>query len=276
MIRGRQVRALRHAAPGATARSARAFLTTLLILTAAATAGAAHLPLIPETGFEIHTHGRLFYSPGEFDVMAEYVGRFEDVDREFRYQSLTLGSYYRLLRNLKVGAFYRLQFGARHDDDWIADGVDWFWVDAARRAEHLAILDATPRFLLDFLPGESWVASLKARYEYNFTNAQQTLLVRPGLTWFWVRSREPVLNVSTQYTAYFSLNFGDEPWYRHGPYVNLLYHLSPNVQIDASLSRQWIYWSESADFVADHPAESYTNNVYSPWLVDVGMILRFR
>ena len=251
-------------------------LVAALLAVVTAWAGAAHLPMIPETGFEVHAHGRIFYSPDDLDLMLEYVGRFEDTDREFRYQSVTMGGYYRLLRNLKLGAFYRLQLGARHDDDWVAEGSDWIWVDPAARAEHLAILDATPRFLLDFIPGESWVFSLKNRYEYNFSNGQQSLLVRPGLTWFAVRDREPVLNISAQYGTYFSLNFGAVPWYRHGPYLNLLYHLSPSLQLDASVGRQWIYWSESAEFLADHSDERYPNNVYSPWLVDVGFIVRLR
>jgi len=260
----------------------RAFLTLVVTLIASATVFASHHlpdeadPVLPESAFEIHTHGRLFYSNGDLSGMLEYAGRFEDADRVFRYQSVTLGGYYRLLPNLKAGALYRLQFNARHDDDWIEEGTTWLWAETSGRAEHVAIIDLTPRFLLNFLPGQNWVLSSKFRYEFNITNAQQSLLARPGLTYFQVRDREPVLNISAQYATYLSLNFGAVPWYRHGPYLNVLYHLSPNIQLDVSASRQWIYWSESEQFLADFPTVTYEQNVYSPWLVDVGFILRFR
>lgn len=235
---------------------------------------AAHVPSIEETGFEIQTHGRFFYLAGNLSGMFEYIGRFEGADTSFRYQGITLGGYYRLHRNVKVGAFYRLQVNARHDDDWITEGSGWIWEDASRRFEHLGIVDVTPRFQLGFLPGENWVASVKARYDYNFSNAQHTLLLRPGLTYFWVRDRAPLLNISAQYATYLSLNFGDRPWYRHGPYVNLLFHLGERVLIDIGVAKQWIYWSESAEFTADHPGETYLNNIHSPWSIDVGLILR--
>ncbi len=238
---------------------------------------AEHFPEIPATGLEIHTHGRLFAYHGDLSGMVEYVGRFEDPDLEFRYQSLTLGGYYRVHRNVKAGAFYRLQAGAHHDDDWVVTTYpQWDWRETSGRLEHLVLLDVTPRFLLDFLPGGNWVGSVKNRYAYNFYNAHQTLLVRPGLTWFWMVDREPVLNVSAQYATYLSLNFGDRFWYRHGPYLNVLYHVTPFLQIDASLARHTIYWTESREFEARHPGETYERNTYSPWVVDVGFVVTLR
>jgi hypothetical protein len=249
---------------------------------AAVTAGASHHlpneadPVIPETAFEVHTHGRVFGSVGEITGMFEYNGRFEGPQREFRYLGFTAGGYYRVQKNLKLGLFYRLQMGARHDDDWIEEGTAWLWADTRDRPESVVIIDATPRFLLDFLPGEDWVLSVKSRYEYNFYNGQQSLLVRPGLTWFWIEDREPILNVSAQYAAYLSLNFGSSPWYRLGPYLNLLYHVTPALQLDASVSRQRVYWSESASFIADFGTTPYEENIYTPWLVDVGLIVNLR
>lgn len=251
----------------------RRLLTLLIVFAVSATGFAAHLPSIPETALEIHTHGRLFYAVNDLSAMLEYVGRFEDPERTFRYQSVTVGGYYRVLKNLKAGAFYRLQYNVRHDDDWIADGADWLWADAAGRAEHVAMLDLTPRFLL---PGGPAVVATKLRYEFNFTNGEQSLLVRPGLTYFVIRDREPVLNVSAQYATYFSLNFGAVGWYRQGPYLNVLYHLSPSIMLDVAASKQNIYWSESPDFLEEAPTGSYPRNVYSPWIIDVGFVVRLR
>lgn len=255
-------------------------LGLLLIITSFPMHASHHLaaeadPSFPAPAIEIYTHARLFYERNKLSGMFEYEGRFEDEPLEFRYQSVTVGGYYRVHRNIKVGAFYRMQLNARHDDDWIEEGPAWFWADTAGRVEQLLIADVTPRFRLSFLPGENWVTSLKARYGYNLTNTQQTLLLRPGLTYFWIRDREPFLTFTAQYATYFSLNFGAVPWYRHGPYLNTIYHLTPNVMLDFGFRKQWVYWSESAQFIRDFPDESYSDNVYSPWIIDTGIIIRF-
>ena len=231
-------------------------------------------PVLPDAAFELHTHGRVFYSMDLLSGMLEYVGRFEDGDMEYRYQSITLGGYYRLHRNIKAGAFYRLQFNVRHDDDWIEEGTSWLWADTSGRAEHVVIADITPRFQLSFLPGENWLFSMKNRYEYNITQSEHSLLIRPGLTYFLISDREPVLNFTAQYATYLSFNFGAVPWYRHGPYFNVLYHVSSNLQIDVGVSRQSIYWSESEHFLADFPTSTYADNTYDPWIVDAGLIIR--
>lgn len=232
-------------------------------------------PTIPQA-FEIQGHGRAFYQLGNLEGMFEYVGRFEGPARQFRYQGFTLGGYYRIHDNVKLGAFYRLQLGARHDDDWIEVGSSWLWEDSTRRVEHLALLDITPRFLLPFLPGKNWVVSAKGRYEYNFSHDLHAILVRPGLTYFWLRDREPFLNFTAQYAAYLPLNFGSRLWYKHGSYVSTLFHVTDYLLVDIGVMRQWTYWSESAQFVAAFPGELYENNIYSPWSLDLGVILRFQ
>lgn len=236
-------------------------------------------PPIPDPGFEYSGHARLFYDAGDLDGLLEYTGRW-DTDRSAYAQAVRLGAYYRLIDNLKVGAFYRLAFGERHDEDWVESGSEWIWRDTSRRPEHSLILDATPRFLLEFLPGEDWVLSAKARYALTLFSqddelvTMSTLLLRPGLTWFWIRDREPVLNVSVHYAAYIPLDFGENWWYRHGPYVNLVYHLTPDLMIDASVGRQNIFWSESSKFDEVWPDNGYSVNVYQPWTIGVGVIYR--
>lgn len=68
---------------------------------------------------EYEANLRTFLKQGRFNYFGELKGRWEDSNQQFRYRSLTLGPYYRAYKNLKVGAFYRLQQGARHDDDWV-------------------------------------------------------------------------------------------------------------------------------------------------------------
>jgi hypothetical protein len=233
----------------------------LLILLAVATGSGAQerrqpvfTPGVPE--FQARTAALV--NSGSFQPFLELAGRFEDAEYQFRYRALTAGSYFRVHRNLKLGAFYRLQTGALHDDDWGMQAGTWGWADTRDRMEHLLILDASPRFLLDFLPGRNWVFMLKGRYELNSFDLQQTLLVQPGLTYFWMRNREPVLNISLNYGLYFPLNFGDTLIYEHAPYLELLYHLSPTVKLELTGTYRLRTWSTSEDFLSEFDGATYS------------------
>lgn len=235
---------------------------------------AEHLPEAPGGVVELENHARVFFDLGDFDPMLELSWRFEDEDFEFRRRALMVGSYYRLIDNLKVGAFYKLQAGARHDDDWIDLNPGWEWRDTTDRYESLLVADISPRFLLEFIPGEDWVLMVKNRYLYNTYNGEQTALVRPSLTYFHLVDREPRFNVSAAYGAYFSLNFGDTLLYRRGPYLSFLYRLSPGVLLDASVARETTTWSTSDD-VQSSGESGYTVD-YSRWVLSAGVIVRVR
>ena len=236
---------------------------------------AEHVPEAPDGVVELENHLRLFYDLGDFDPMAAVSWRFEDEEFEFRYRSITLGSYYRVLDNLKVGAFYRLQAGARHDDDWVEEPQgEWWWEQSTDRYESLFIGDVSPRFLLEFLPGRDWVFMLKNRYIYNSYNGEQVGLVRPSLTYFHLVDREPRFNVSLAYGAYFSLNFGETLLYKRAPYLNFLYHLSPTLLLDASVARETTTWGTSED--VERSGESGYTEDYSRWVLSIGAILRFQ
>lgn len=259
--------------------------SALAFFLCAAAAQADHFPLEPPKGV-VEYEGRVaaLFSYGEFDPVLELKARLEDEEREFRYRAVTLGSYYRFHRNVKAGAFLRVQQGTRHDDDWINLNSGWTWDGTTDRTEVVAIADITPRFQLGFLPGENWVLAVKGRYELNTDNMQQSVKLRPGLTYFWIVDRNPLLNVSLAYEAYFPLNFGatlearrdlDFPLYRltyeRWIYLNLLYHLTPTVKLEASLARRSVTWTDSKDFDAEAPTESYQLD-YEPWVVGLGVL----
>lgn len=230
---------------------------------------AEHIPATPSGVFELSNHARVFLRADDWNPMVSLEWRFEGEELEIGTRSLTLGTYYRVHRNVKVGAFYRLQAGARHDDDWVKDdAMMWEWQDASDRYEHLLILDVTPRFLLEFLPGENWVLYLKNRYIYNTFNDHHVLQTRPSLTYFHLVDREPLLNVTAAFDTYFSLNFGETAVYRFYPYVNVLYHLSPLIKIDASFAPETVVWSTSQDAIDDGP---YTVR-YRPYVFGLGVI----
>ena len=202
----------------------------------------------------------------------ELRGRLEGEDHEPGLLALTLGSYYRLHRNVKAGAFVRLQQGVRHDDDWVEPSAGvWEWEDASDRSEVVAIADVTPRFQLSFLPGGNWVLAVKSRYELNTANLQQSIKVRPGLTWFWIVDRNPLLNATAAWEGYVPLNFGSTLFYEQWAYLSLLYHLTPTVKLEASLARRTVTWTDSEDFDDFAPAESYEVD-YRAWVVGVGVL----
>jgi len=259
--------------------------TTLLLRTAAAfallaalPAAASHVPVLP--GGPVTGQGRVQLTAelGRLDPMLEAEGLLENLSEGRWYRALTLGGYYRLHRNLKLGAFYRLQWGALHNDDWIGipPGVDWqwLWLDTSERLEQVLILDASPRFLLPFLPGRDWVLQLKSRYLLNFWNLQHSLLLRPELTWFRIVDRRPVLNLSLAYGLYFPLNFGETLIYEHGPYLALLYHLSPAIQLEVSASYPVRIWTTSPDVLISPDASSPYQQALGRLELGVGLLLR--
>lgn len=235
-------------------------------------AASEHVPSAPgsSVGFESHLRG--FYHIDNWNPMLSLDFRAED-EFEHLYRSLTLGSYYRLHPNLKIGAFYRLQQGARHDDDWVASGSTFAWKDSTWRNEHVFFGDISPRVLIPWIPGRDWVFMLKSRYFYNTYNQHQWLQLGPGLTYFWILDRKPILNVSVQYEWYLPLNFSDETVYAHWPYFTLLYHLTPEIGIDASLGYRTLTWSTSKDVSDDPNHGDYTKRIRT-WMFGLGAIFR--
>ena len=250
------------------------------VLTSAGACAQAYVPVAPKGLVELQGRTQVIASFESVDLLVEALGRTEYVDPTLRsFESITLGGYYRLLKNLKIGAFYRLQAGAHHDDDWTHQtisappGWEWGWNDTATRLEHLFMLDASPRFLLDFLPGRNWVLMLKGRAIFNTYQNQTSVLASPSLTWFWVQDRVPILNVSLSYDAYFPLNFGDTTIYESYPYLTVLWHATPDLGIELSGAYKTTAWSTSRDpAFAANGGMPYGPVYFSAWVISVGVV----
>jgi hypothetical protein len=152
---------------------------------------------------------RVFKKVNKINYLAEFT--YINVENQSNYTTFEVGGKYRFLKNLKVGAYY-----SRH----LVDGND----------ANVGILELSPRFLLNFLPGERWVSELRVRYVKNFTRSETTLQVRPGLTYFWFKNGAPFINLFTQYESYRSLDYGAKATYAHWFYLGGLYHFSKKLK----------------------------------------------
>ncbi len=208
-----------------------------------------HIPPVPESNVDYVLDARLFLKHNRWTPMLELEGWWEYDPNQFYYRHMTVGTYYRISKHVKVGGFYRLQMGARHDDDWINLNPGWDWVDTRDRAEHVLILDVTPRFLMPFLPGKDWLFMFKTRYMYNTYNGDQTIKLRPAITYFLMPGRDPLINFSFNWELYLALNYSSSVLYSQWPYLEILYHVSPAIKLSANVGYRVTSWSTSQDVV---------------------------
>lgn len=222
-------------------------------------AAAASAAVAPEAGGrrpEYEASARVLGRAGILEPLADLTERWQyEGLRQFR--SLSLGSYARVHPNLKLGVFYRVQTGARHDDDWVQDGPGrWSWRGTTNRPENVAVLDATPRANLPFLPGK-WVGSLKLRYEHDFFNNQNTMKVEPELAWFWLDGLTARATVFLRHGTYIPVNFGQGSFYERWWYLAGLWHATPSVSFGPSVALRDELWTTSGDYKSAAPGASY-------------------
>lgn len=193
---------------------------------------------------EYEAAARVFGKAGILEPLADMQERWE-FEGLRPYRALTLGAYARAHRNLKLGLFYRVQKGARHDDDWmVGNPGEWFWRDTQNRPENLIVLDATPRVKL----GGPFTAALKVRYERNFFNNQSSVKLEPELAWFWLDGLNPKATVFLRHSTYLPLNFGEGSYYERWWYLAGLWHLDDTMSVGPSVAFRDAQWSTSSDF----------------------------
>lgn len=230
-----------------------ASLAALLALTPLA-ASAAPAPQPPRGRVaEYEASARLFGRAGPLEPFAELAERWQFEGRE-PFQALTLGSYGRAHRNLKLGVFYRAQKGARHDDDWVGDAAGvWGWRATGNRPENVVVLDASPRAAL----GGGAVASIKVRYEHNFTNGQRAVRLEPELAWFWLDGLTPRATAFLRHGTYLPLNFGEGSFYERSWYLGGLWHATPAFAVGPTVALRDVVWSTSSQYRAASGGDSY-------------------
>lgn len=225
-------------------------LSVLFVVQTAALIYAEHIPVMD--AFTAHYESRFTIIGNRmgFNPYAEFNIRFNNTDINPEYMHILLGSYYRIHKNIKIGGFYKFQTGARHDDDWVFLNPGWEWADSSKRFESLFIFDITPRFNIPVVLMNNTITSVKMRYQYNFFNNQQTLLLKPGLGFFKIKNRNPVWNGTLAYSVYIPLNFSEAFIYQHGLYLNFIYHLNRLVKFELRASLYNRTWTTGADSIA--------------------------
>ena len=116
-----------------------------------------------EFSFDTEARLAMVASAGRWNPYLEVIGVFHGSELTFRYNSFTAGSYVKVAPWLKLGAFYRLQGGVRHLEDWTVEvsPTNHFWEYVSpTRYENVLMADATPRFLLPWMPGGSWLGAV--------------------------------------------------------------------------------------------------------------------
>ncbi len=232
----------------------RTIVKLLLLALLAPAAFAAPAPSAPRGRLpEYEASVRVIGRAGKLEPLVDLTERWQ-FDRQRPYRSLMLGAYGRAHRNLKLGVFYQVQSGARHDDDWTKDASgNWFWRPTTNRPENIVVLDATPRTSL----GGRFVGALKVRYEHNFFNGQRSLKLEPEIAWFWLDGLEPRATVFLRHGTYIPLNFGTRSYYERWWYLAGLWHPSPTVSVGPSLALRDVVWTTSSTYATASGGGAY-------------------
>lgn len=169
---------------------------------------------------------------------------------------LRIGKLKRLHKNFKLGGFVELASGLRHENDWQLDDGQWKWIDSSKRVEAIATMDATYRYRLPSVFNRI-VFELKNRFSYNSYNSQQSLRVRPGLNYFWIKDGHAFINILLQHEIYHPLNYGKTSPYERWNYLSILYHVDQNHRVGPFYSESWKIWHESEETVEKDASWEY-------------------
>jgi hypothetical protein len=154
----------------------------------------------------------------------------------------TVGVIYRPLDWLRLGGYVSRVFGIRHDEDWTGDS----WIDPSGRGENILTLEAAPRTILPW--SGLWMAELRVRAQLDTFNHDQTLVLRPGLTYAWLRGDDPFVNFFAQVEGDIPLNYGVGPFNQLWFYLGALFFVNPTVQLTGYTAVTWQQWGGTPEF----------------------------
>lgn len=159
----------------------------------------------------------------------------EDTD----YHQVLMGSYYRLTKRFRMGAFIQAEQGLRWDKDWRRGPQKWEWQDVESRWDFSSVLDATytDKFTSNFV----W--EMKTRLYYYHSRDALQLRLRPGLRYFVMKFGRPLWQFYTEIETYIPLNYGVDELYEYWVYLGALYQATSNFAIGPVISfrERWFH-----------------------------------
>ncbi len=216
----------------------------LLILIPFFSAWADQVPVMSQRNIEPATELRVFAKRGDTTYVAELKVQQES---ELISKSFRLGGSRRIFSHLKIGAYYLLQNGVLHNEDWVQNpDQNWGWRDTSSRVEHALMVEVTPQTVLP--SDENWIAECKTRIVFNAFNQQWTLKVRPGVSYLWTKQDRPFLSFFSQLEFYLPLNYGKSIIYETWLYFGALYYYSTTFQLGGYGAWKTVKWESPKIF----------------------------
>ncbi len=211
-----------------------------------------------EYGIETGVDLRVLKKLRRYILVAETKNRKELGDTD--YNQALLGSYYRLTKRFRMGAFVQVEQGLRWDKDWVK-GAKWGWQDINSRWDYSSVLDATytDQFAGNFL----W--EMKTRLYYYHSREALQLRLRPGLRYFILKFGRPQWQFFTEVEAYMPLNYGENWIYEYWLYAGSLYQVTPKFSLGPVISFRE-RWFHAYDDFQKKSGQSFKTNFESTYL----------
>lgn len=213
-----------------------------------------------QTGSEFGADVRVFKKIQKATLMAEAIQRQEL--ESLSYSRYSFGSYYRALRNLKMGLFFWNESGNTYDEDWVKLDGRWQWRNTRNRTEQSIVLDLTPQ---TETPIENLIFEWKNRFVHNLSNGKDLLRTRPGLTYFVMKDDSPLYNIFLQFENYLPLNYGRKTIYDQWLYFGFLWHAHQNLLIGPYYAKRNRFWTSPDSFAPKFGNEwetKFSSNFY--------------
>lgn len=233
------------------------FFSAILILAFCGTVQASVFP-VDQDGSTFESVSRVFKKHQKTNYLFEFKNSFY-LENQDNF-SFRLGGKRRLNRHFKLGFYYQRSYGLKHNEDWDNRGDGWKWHNTTSRSENIFILELSPRFLV----GKQSVFETRLQYEYNQFNENQSLKIRPGLTYFLKKNGGPYCNLFAQVEYYLALNFNENLIYQKWYYLGSLFHFGKSISIGPYFAyhlSNWTHYDDSkariGEYEVDHTAKLF-------------------
>lgn len=174
-----------------------------------------------------------------------FIESIEDYHQE-KASKAGYSSSYKISQGHKITTSLFYQSGFRHNDDWIFKSDEWSWEKTSQRFEPVFQLG----YKLKTIPSPFIPITLDFHsfLRKNFFNQQESLIIKPGFSYFKLQSGIPKFSIHPSIVYYYPVNFHETKEYKKGYYILSLYHVNASYQIGFKFESLIEQWSTSRDF----------------------------